>query len=386
MTKLSFYRFWGLLLQITPIILFSTCQQKDPPPKPVAFFTYYPTTNLVAPITLYFSNESENATSYKWETSEGESSTAEEVKLTVRTGKTITITLTATGEGGSDTYSQTITVTDPVTTNPTPTADFTYSPSQNLVAPVTVSFSNTSTNATSYKWDFGDGTSSTTSNPTKQFTTEGTFTVKLSATGSGGTTNTSKTLVIGKAAATTGQAVFWTDKSSGWGSIDVTVGGTFVGTILRYYTSAPSCGSDLTIARTPGTYAYSAKSNTGITWSGNITITANGCVSQKLPFPTTSTNACDWSTYTNSQSLAVEHKATSACSDGISVKVTNKTNIKLVVYIAIEEIGGKWHMETGFPGSGEAFSSFDCKVTGKYNYWAMSSEVFIKNNCPNPVP
>ncbi|MCY7358481.1 MAG: serine hydrolase [Rudanella sp.] len=70
---------------------------------------------------------------------------------------------------------------------PKPIAYFTYSPTTNLVAPVAIQFTNGSTNATSYKWDFGDGTSSTAINPTKQFTNDGTYTVKLTATGTGGT-------------------------------------------------------------------------------------------------------------------------------------------------------------------------------------------------------
>lgn len=45
-----------------------------------------------------------------------------------------------------------------------------------------VSFINTSTNAASYSWDFGDGTTSTLINPVKQYDLGGTYTVVLTVT------------------------------------------------------------------------------------------------------------------------------------------------------------------------------------------------------------
>ncbi|MEZ5004176.1 MAG: PKD domain-containing protein [Chitinophagales bacterium] len=47
------------------------------------------------------------------------------------------------------------------------------------------SFSNTSTNATSYTWSFGDGDSSTVASPTHVYTTSGTYTVTLTASADG---------------------------------------------------------------------------------------------------------------------------------------------------------------------------------------------------------
>ncbi|MCC7466355.1 MAG: PKD domain-containing protein, partial [Saprospiraceae bacterium] len=60
---------------------------------------------------------------------------------------------------------------------PLATANFTFT--QNLL---TASFTNTSTNATSYLWDFGDGMTSTEANPVHTYTTPGVYTVTLSAT------------------------------------------------------------------------------------------------------------------------------------------------------------------------------------------------------------
>lgn len=60
-----------------------------------------------------------------------------------------------------------------------------------------ISFSNCSTGAVSYQWDFGDGTTSTETNPTKTYTTTGTYTVKLSSyTSTPATGNSSITTTI----------------------------------------------------------------------------------------------------------------------------------------------------------------------------------------------
>lgn len=50
-----------------------------------------------------------------------------------------------------------------------------------------IRFTNSSVNAESYSWDFGDGTKSTEKDPVKIYTAAGTFTVTLKAVGPGGT-------------------------------------------------------------------------------------------------------------------------------------------------------------------------------------------------------
>jgi len=51
----------------------------------------------------------------------------------------------------------------------------------NRVAPVDVKFTNSSTNAESYKWDFGDGNISTEKDPTHRYLLSGNYTVTLTA-------------------------------------------------------------------------------------------------------------------------------------------------------------------------------------------------------------
>ena len=63
------------------------------------------------------------------------------------------------------------------------TADFKASQTVICSAPAQVKFSNKSTNGITYLWDFGDGATSTETNPTHTYTEEGEYTVTLSVDG-----------------------------------------------------------------------------------------------------------------------------------------------------------------------------------------------------------
>jgi PKD repeat protein len=72
-----------------------------------------------------------------------------------------------------------------VTVYPNPVAGFTSSSNM-----LTVSFTNSSTGAVSYNWQFGDGNSSSQQNPSYTYTTAGTYNVTLVATSAAGCTDT----------------------------------------------------------------------------------------------------------------------------------------------------------------------------------------------------
>ncbi len=72
-----------------------------------------------------------------------------------------------------------------------PVAGFTLSVDQS-----TASFENTSTNADSYLWDFGDGNTSTEENPTHTYSGDGCYTVTLTATNSEASSVASSTIII----------------------------------------------------------------------------------------------------------------------------------------------------------------------------------------------
>ncbi len=62
-------------------------------------------------------------------------------------------------------------------------AQFNSSSNYACSLPATFTFSNQSTNATTYAWDFGDGTTSTSTHPSKTYTAAGTYNIKLKSTG-----------------------------------------------------------------------------------------------------------------------------------------------------------------------------------------------------------
>jgi PKD repeat protein len=76
-----------------------------------------------------------------------------------------------------------------------PVAGFTYLVG-NTSVPVTVTFNNTSTNATSWLWIFGDGTSSSVENPIHTYTIFGDISVSLTATGPAGSNTINKIIHI----------------------------------------------------------------------------------------------------------------------------------------------------------------------------------------------
>jgi PKD repeat protein len=82
------------------------------------------------------------------------------------------------------------------TPNPVLTADFSANPTNGL-APLTVTFVNlTSGGATSFLWDFGDGTGSAAASPVHTYTNAGTYSVTLTASAPGATNSITKTNLI----------------------------------------------------------------------------------------------------------------------------------------------------------------------------------------------
>lgn len=67
--------------------------------------------------------------------------------------------------------------------NPITVANFVTADTLGCTVPWEVNFENESENAVTYEWDFGDGSTSTESNPTHIYTEEGTYTVTLFADG-----------------------------------------------------------------------------------------------------------------------------------------------------------------------------------------------------------
>ncbi len=75
---------------------------------------------------------------------------------------------------------------------PTVTANFSATQTVACTLPVTIQFNNTTANGSTYTWDFGDGTTSTVSNPSHTYTVAGMYNVSLNAIGCSGSTNDSE--------------------------------------------------------------------------------------------------------------------------------------------------------------------------------------------------
>ncbi len=147
-------------------------------------------TSGCAPLTVQFSNESsENATGFAWEFPGGTPATSsvENPTVTYSSAGSYTVTLTVTNAAGQNTITQ----TNYIVVTTTPVAGFNVATNN-----ATATFTNTSTNATSYNWDFGDGQSSTSSDPVHTYAEDGTYTVTLSATNNCGTVTTTQTVTI----------------------------------------------------------------------------------------------------------------------------------------------------------------------------------------------
>jgi len=158
---------------------------------PTAYFWGWPLSGN-APLKVAFTETSKGSpTSWKWDFGDGTSSTEKSPTHTYSAAGTYTVKLTATNAAGSSTKSKWnyIKVSG---TSQAPTADFWGWPLSGK-APLEVTFTETSKGSpTSWKWDFGDGKYSTEKSPTHIYSTAGTYTVKLTATNTAGSSTKSK--------------------------------------------------------------------------------------------------------------------------------------------------------------------------------------------------
>jgi PKD repeat protein len=157
---------------------------------PVVSFTAKQT----GPLKVQFNDtSSNNPNEWNWEFGDGSTSTDANPAHAYAAAGTYTVNLTASNADGSDTTSKTITVTG---ASVSPTASFTLAP-QIGRAPLTVKFTDKSVNAASIKWDFGDGTTSTESNPSHTYTT-GFYIVKLTATNGNKSSTAANIIIVGR--------------------------------------------------------------------------------------------------------------------------------------------------------------------------------------------
>ena len=127
---------------------------------------------------------------YAWDFGDGGSSIDQNPVHVYTSAGTYTVKLTVTGPGGVD--DETISVT--VAAAPVaPVAAYTATPTY---LSVVFTDASTGTGPLTYAWDFGDGGSSTDQSPIHVYAAAGTYNVKLTVTGPGGTDDETKSLTI----------------------------------------------------------------------------------------------------------------------------------------------------------------------------------------------
>ena len=168
-----------------------TGPSNDPP---VASFSANPLSGS-APLTVIFSSTSTNTTTHDWDFN-GDGvldASGSSVSYTYNDAGSYTVALTATGPNGVDT----LTRANYVTVSPSPPLASFSANTTTGKKDLRVEFTNESIRYSSSSWNFGDGNSSSDTNPIHTYTTSGTFDVSLSVTGDAGTdTFTSPGLVI----------------------------------------------------------------------------------------------------------------------------------------------------------------------------------------------
>ena len=131
--------------------------------------------------------------------------------------------MVASNSSGPSTATRIITV-NPAVVAP-PVAKFTASPLSGN-APLAVTFTDSSTGTpTSWAWNFGDGQTSVAQNPAHTYNASGTYSVTLTATNSGGSNATSKSIVVSPACAVP-IAAFDTDQKKSGKPVDFTSNST----------------------------------------------------------------------------------------------------------------------------------------------------------------
>ena len=241
-------------------------------PLPVVSFTTNKTTGNAA-LGVKFTDTSTgyNINGWQWNFGDGTGNvTTQSPAHTFATYGTYKVYLTVTNDGGSVTSSATtITVK-----NATPVVSFSTNKTSGN-APLCIQFTDgtTGNNLQSWLWTFGDGTTSTSQNPIKTYSTAGTYSATLKVTNDGGsTTSAATTITVYNTAPVAG---FTANPSSGTAQLTVAFTDTSTGAGITSRQWNFGDGSANVTTNNPS-HTFNNVNATNATYTITYTITNNG--------------------------------------------------------------------------------------------------------------
>ena len=229
-------------------------------------------TSGCAPLTVNFNDLSTGApTAWNWTFNGGSPSSSTDQNPTVfyNNAGTYSVTLETTNPAGTDVFTQNVLIT----VEDVPQVSFI-----NSISGLSVDFSNTTQNGTTYTWDFGDGNTSTTADPSHTYTDGGTYTVTLTATNDCGTSTTTQDVTIISLPVT----AFTADVTSGCAPISVNYNNLSTGNITAWSWSFPGGTPNTSTDENP-VVSYSTAGTYDVTLvatnsSGGTTVTQNSFI------------------------------------------------------------------------------------------------------------
>lgn len=145
-------------------------------PKPKADFTSDKTNGCV-PLTIAFTNKSQGASKYSWDFGDGNAKNTLDATTTYPISGKYNVRLIV---ENSDKCKDTLIL--PVEAFPIPSPNFVFQRTDTCATPMVTNFTNTSTGALYYDWDFDNGLVATITNPKTSYSIPRDYTVKLTAT------------------------------------------------------------------------------------------------------------------------------------------------------------------------------------------------------------
>jgi len=219
---------------------FSAVSAGGTPCDVVAAFSGSPTSGC-APLMVNFTDASTGpVTSWAWTFGDGGTSTSQNPSHQYAAAGTYTVSLTVYSAICNDVETK----TNYIIVSGVPTAQFVGSPTSGTV-PLTVNFTDQTTGTpNAWSWNFGDGGTAATQNPSHQYTSAGTYTVTLTASNACGSDQEIKTGYIVVSSAPTWTTITFDNFDTGMGNF--TDGGA---DMLRYtgttYAHQGCCAADI---------------------------------------------------------------------------------------------------------------------------------------------